>query len=59
MGGSIKVLAEQCHAKIIPADATVEICEKPKYLASGYKLRAYANVANRLEVTASGKQITS
>jgi hypothetical protein len=44
---------------IIPADATVEICEKPKYLAAGYKLRGYANVADRLEITASGKQITS
>ena len=23
---------------IIPAESTVELCEKPKYLASGYKL---------------------
>ena len=44
---------------IIPADSTVEICETPKYLMTGYKLRAYANQANRLEITASGKQITS
>ena len=44
---------------IIPADATVELCEKPKYLASGYKLRGYANQADRLEITASGSQIVS
>ena len=44
---------------IIPADSTVEICETPKYLMTGYKLRARANQANRLEITASGKQITS
>ena len=44
---------------VIPADSTVEICEKPKYLAAGYKLRAYANQADRLEVTASGSQIVS
>ena len=44
---------------VIPADSTVELCEQPKYLASGYKLRVYANQADRLEVTASGKQITS
>ena len=44
---------------IIPADSTVEICETPKYLNTGYKLRASANQANRLEITASGKQITS
>ena len=44
---------------IIPSESTVEICEKPKYLATGYKLRAEANAADRLEITASGKQITS
>ena len=44
---------------IIPADSTVEICETPKYLMTGYKLRARANQANRLEITASGKQIVS
>ena len=44
---------------VIPAESTVELCEKPKYLAAGYKLRAQANAADRLEVTASGKQITS
>ena len=44
---------------VIPADSTVEICEKPKYLAAGYKLRAYANQADRLEITASGSQIVS
>ena len=44
---------------VIPGDSTVEICEKPKYLAAGYKLRAYANQADRLEITASGSQIVS
>ena len=44
---------------VVPAESTIEICEKPKYLASGYKLRGYANQADRLEITASGKQITS
>ena len=44
---------------VIPADSTVEICEQPKYLAAGYKLRAYASQADRLEITASGSQIVS
>ena len=57
--GSNTVQSYLCYDMIIPADSTVELCEKPKYLASGYKLRGYANVADRLEVTASGKQITS
>ena len=44
---------------VIPADSTVELCEQPKYLATGFKLRAYANQADRLEITASGSQIVS
>jgi len=57
--GSNNIQSYLCYDMIIPADSTVELCEKPKYLASGYKLRGYANVADRLEITASGKQITS
>ena len=57
--GSNNIQSYLCYDMVIPADATVELCEKPKYLASGYKLRGYANQADRLEITASGKQITS
>jgi hypothetical protein len=57
--GSDTIQAYLCYDLVVPADSTVELCEQPKYLASGYKLRVYANQADRLEVTASGKQITS
>ena len=57
--GSDNIQAYLCYDLVVPADSTVELCEQPKYLASGYKLRVYANQADRLEVTASGKQITS
>ena len=57
--GSDTIQAYLCYDLVVPADSTVELCEKPKYLAAGYKLRVYANQADRLEVTASGKQITS
>ncbi len=57
--GSDNIQAYLCYDLIVPADSTVELCEQPKYLAAGYKLRVYANQADRLEVTASGKQITS
>ena len=57
--GSDSIQAYLCYDLVVPADSTVELCEQPKYLASGYKLRVYANQADRLEVTASGKQITS
>ena len=40
---------------IVPADSTIEIFEQPKYLPSGHKIRVYANQANRLEATISGK----
>ena len=48
-----------CYDMVLPADSTVELCEQPKYLATGFKLRAYANQADRLEITASGSQIVS
>ena len=57
--GSDTIQSYLCYDMNIPADATVELCEQPKYLATGYKLRVYANIADRLEVTASGKQIVS
>ena len=57
--GSNNIQSYLCYDMVIPADATVELCEKPKYLPADYKLRGYANEADRLEITASGKQITS
>ena len=57
--GSNNIQSYLVYDMVIPADSTVEICETPKYLATGYKLRAYANQADRLEVTASGSQIVS
>jgi len=40
---------------VIPADATVEVLEQPKFLPSGYKVRVQANQANRLEAILSAK----
>ncbi len=57
--GSDSLQSYLCYDLVVPADSTVELCEQPKYLPSGYKLRVYANAADRLEITASGKQITS
>ena len=57
--GSDTIQSYLCYDLVVPADSTVELCEQPKYLQAGYKLRVYANQADRLEVTASGKQIVS
>jgi hypothetical protein len=40
---------------IVPADATVEVLEQPKFLPSGFKVRVYSNVADRLEAMIAGK----
>jgi hypothetical protein len=41
----------------IPADATVEVLEQPKFLPSGFKVRVYANQADRLEAILAAKTI--
>lgn len=43
------------YEMVIPADATVEILEQPKFLPSGYKVRVQANQADRLEAILSAK----
>ena len=42
---------------VVPADSTVELLEQPKYLPNGFKVRVYANQANRLEAIIAGKVI--
>lgn len=44
-----------CNNIVIPADSTVEIIEGPKILPKNHKIRATANVANRLEIIVAGK----
>jgi hypothetical protein len=55
--GSNNIQGYYCYDLIIPADATVEILEQAKYLPSGFKIRVYANVGNRLEAAVSGRLI--
>ncbi len=53
--GSNNIQGYYCYDLIIPADATVELLEQPKFLPSGYKVRVYANTGNRLEAMIAGK----
>jgi hypothetical protein len=55
--GSDNIQGYYCFDLIIPADATVEILEQAKYLPSGFKIRVYANVGNRLEAIVAGRLI--
>ena len=53
--GSNSLAGYVCSNIIVPADSSIEILENIKYIPSGYKVRALANVGNRLEVMISGK----
>ena len=55
--GSNNIQGYYCYDLIVPADSTIEVLEQAKFLASGYKVRVYANVGNRLEAILAGKVI--
>lgn len=55
--GSNTIQGYYAYDMTIPADATVEILEQPKYLPSGFKVRVQANQANRLEAILSARTI--
>lgn len=55
--GSDTIIGYYTYEMVIPADATVEVLEQPKYLPSGYKVRVQANQANRLEAILSARTI--
>ena len=52
--GSNSLQGYYVYELVIPADATVEILEAPKFIQSGYKVRVTANVGNRLHATIAG-----
>jgi hypothetical protein len=53
--GSNNIQGYYCYDLIVPADSTVEVLDAPKHIPSGYKVRVYANVGNRLEAMIAGK----
>lgn len=53
--GSNNIQGYYAFDLIVPADATVEILEQPKYLPNAYKIRVRGNQANRLEASIAGK----
>jgi hypothetical protein len=55
--GSNNIQGYYAFEMTIPADATVEILEKPKFLPNGFKIRVLANQANRLEAILSARTI--
>lgn len=57
--GSNNIQGYYCYDLIVPADATIELLDQPKFIESGYKVRVYSNVGGRLESIISGKTIGS
>ena len=55
--GADNIVGYYTYEMVIPADATVEVLEQPKFLPSGYKVRVSANQANRLEAILSARTI--
>ncbi len=55
--GSNNIIGYYAYDMVIPADATVEVLEQPKFLPNGYKVRVLANQANRLEAILSARTI--
>lgn len=43
---------------IVPANSTIEILEQPKFIPSGYKVRVYGNIGDRLEAMIAGKRVS-
>lgn len=55
--GSNVIQGYLCYDLIVPADSTVELLEKVKFLPSGHKIRVYANVGGRLEAIIAGRTL--
>jgi hypothetical protein len=55
--GSNNIQGYFAYNMVVPADATVEVLEQPKFLQNGYKVRVEANQADRLEAVIAGKVI--
>ena len=47
-----------CYELIVPADSTIELLDKPKFMETNYKIRVYSNVGNRLEAMVAGKTVS-
>jgi hypothetical protein len=55
--GANTILGYFAYNFIVALNSTVELLEKPKYMASGYKLRVQSNVGNRIEAIVAGKTL--
>jgi hypothetical protein len=53
--GSNAVQGYFSYDLVVPANSSIELLEKPKFIANGNKIRAQAGLADRIEVLVSGR----
>jgi hypothetical protein len=45
------------YTLLVPVGATIELCEKPRRIASGHKIQAYTNSANAIAIFVAAKAV--
>ena len=45
------------YTLLVPVGATIELCEKPRRIASGHKIQAYTNAANAIAIFVAAKAV--
>jgi hypothetical protein len=45
------------YTLLVPIGATIELCEKPRRIATGHKLQAYTNAANAIAIFVAAKAV--
>ena len=45
------------YTLLVPVGATIELCEKPRRIASGHKIQAYTNAANAIAIFVAAKDV--
>jgi hypothetical protein len=53
--GSNAIQGYFAYELVIPANGSVELLEKPKFIANGFKIRAVASASNSIELLISGR----
>jgi hypothetical protein len=45
------------YTLLVPIGATIELCEKPRRIATGHKLQAFTNAANAIAIFVAAKAV--
>jgi hypothetical protein len=51
------ILGYMAYTLLVPIGATIELCEKPRRIATGHKLQAFTNAANAIAIFVAAKAV--